>query len=153
MGKTTKICTKCKRGLPETATKCSCGCTEILNKKDCDDILNKYHRSSEKEKYQMYQNEQYKKMLEFVLPEEEVLTIKFCKNKDQSKYKQFISHSNSTVSTPQPTPQNTPKCPTCGSTNVEKISTAKKAFGFAMVGLFSSNLGKTMHCRNCGYKW
>lgn len=53
----------------------------------------------------------------------------------------------------QPTPQNTPKCPTCGSTNVEKISTAKKAFGFAMVGLFSSNLGKTMHCRNCGYKW
>lgn len=53
----------------------------------------------------------------------------------------------------QPTPQNIPKCPTCGSTNVEKISTAKKAFGFAMVGLFSSNLGKTMHCKNCGYKW
>ena len=48
---------------------------------------------------------------------------------------------------------NVPKCPICGSTNVEKISTAKKAFGFAMVGLFSSNLGKTMHCRNCGYKW
>lgn len=48
---------------------------------------------------------------------------------------------------------NVPKCPTCGSTNVEKISTAQKAFGFALVGLFSSNLGKTMHCRNCGYKW
>jgi DNA-directed RNA polymerase subunit RPC12/RpoP len=53
----------------------------------------------------------------------------------------------------QPTPQNVPKCPTCGSTNVEKISTAQKAFGFALVGLFSSNLGKTMHCKNCGYKW
>ena len=101
----------------------------------------------------MYQNEQYKKMLEFVLPEEEVQIIKFYKNKDQSKYKQFISHSNSTVSTSQPTPKNVPKCPTCGSTNVEKISTAKKAFGFAMVGLFSGNLGKTMHCKNCGYKW
>lgn len=48
---------------------------------------------------------------------------------------------------------NVPKCPTCGSTNVERISTAQKAFGFAMVGLFSSNLGKTMHCKNCGYKW
>lgn len=48
---------------------------------------------------------------------------------------------------------NVPKCPTCGSTNVEKISTAQKAFGFALVGLFSSNLGKTMHCKNCGYKW
>ena len=53
----------------------------------------------------------------------------------------------------QPTPQNVPKCPTCGSTNVEKISTAQKAFGFALVGLFSSNLGKTMHCKNCGYEW
>lgn len=48
---------------------------------------------------------------------------------------------------------NVPKCPTCGSTNVERISTAQKAFGFALVGLFSSNLGKTMHCKDCGYKW
>lgn len=46
-----------------------------------------------------------------------------------------------------------PKCPTCGSTNVEKISTAQKALGFALVGLFSSNLGKTMHCKDCGYKF
>lgn len=63
------------------------------------------------------------------------------------------SNVKSYVSSTQPTTPNVPKCPTCGSTNVEKISTAKKAFGFVMVGLFSSNLGKTMHCRNCGYKW
>ena len=48
---------------------------------------------------------------------------------------------------------NVPKCPTCGSTNVHPISTAKKAFGFAMVGLFSSNLGKSYECENCKYKW
>ena len=48
---------------------------------------------------------------------------------------------------------NIPKCPTCGSTNIEKISTTKKAFGFVAVGVFSSNFGKTMHCKNCGYKW
>ena len=48
---------------------------------------------------------------------------------------------------------NKPKCPTCGSTNVEKISTTKKAIGFVAVGVFSSNFGKTMHCKNCGYKW
>ena len=48
---------------------------------------------------------------------------------------------------------NIPKCPTCGSTNVEKISTTKKAIGFVAVGVFSSNFGKTMHCKNCGYKW
>ena len=49
--------------------------------------------------------------------------------------------------------QNTPKCPTCGSTNVEKISIGKKSIGFIAVGVFSSNFGKTMHCKNCGYKW
>ena len=52
-----------------------------------------------------------------------------------------------------PRQQNTPKCPTCGSTNIEKISTTKKAVEFVAVGVFSSNLGKTMHCKNCGYKW
>ena len=48
---------------------------------------------------------------------------------------------------------NTPTCPTCHSTNVSKISGAKKAAGFLTVGVFSSNFGKTMECKNCGYKW
>lgn len=48
---------------------------------------------------------------------------------------------------------NIPKCPTCGSTNISKISTTSKVVGFATVGVFSSNFGKTMHCKQCGYKW
>lgn len=48
---------------------------------------------------------------------------------------------------------NKPKCPTCGSRNIEKISLTKKAFGGAMFGLFSSDIRNTMHCKNCGYKW
>ena len=48
---------------------------------------------------------------------------------------------------------NTPKCPTCGSTNIEKISVGKKAIGGAMFGLFSSNIRNNMHCKNCGAKW
>lgn len=49
--------------------------------------------------------------------------------------------------------QNKPKCPTCSSTNIEKISTTKKILGGAMFGLFSSDVRNTMHCKNCGYKW
>lgn len=49
--------------------------------------------------------------------------------------------------------QNIPKCPTCGSTNIEKISTTSKTIGFVAVGVFSSNFGKTMHCKNCGSKF
>ena len=48
---------------------------------------------------------------------------------------------------------NLPKCPTCGSTNIEKISVAQKAAGGFLFGLFSSNVRKTMKCNNCGYKW
>lgn len=46
-----------------------------------------------------------------------------------------------------------PKCPTCGSTNIEKISVTKKAFGGAMFGIFSSDVRNSMHCKNCGAKW
>lgn len=49
--------------------------------------------------------------------------------------------------------RNIPKCPTCGSTNIEKISLTKKAFGGAMFGLFSSDVRNTMKCKNCGTKW
>ena len=48
---------------------------------------------------------------------------------------------------------NVPKCPICQSTNLSKISTVKKAVGGALFGLFSSDVRKTMHCKNCGFKW
>lgn len=48
---------------------------------------------------------------------------------------------------------NKPKCPTCGSTNIEKISLGKKAVGGALFGIFSSNVRKSMYCKSCGYKW
>lgn len=48
---------------------------------------------------------------------------------------------------------NRPKCPTCGSTNIEKISATKKVVGGAMFGLFSSDVRNSIHCKNCGAKW
>lgn len=49
--------------------------------------------------------------------------------------------------------QPVPKCPTCQSLDIEKISLTSKVVGGALFGLFSSNVRKTMHCKNCGYKW
>ena len=48
---------------------------------------------------------------------------------------------------------NLPKCPTCGSENIEKISNTSKATGGFLFGIFSSDVRKTFHCKNCGYKW
>lgn len=50
-------------------------------------------------------------------------------------------------------PVNAPKCPTCGSTNVQKIGTVERGVSVAAFGLFSGKLGKTMKCNHCGYKW
>lgn len=46
-----------------------------------------------------------------------------------------------------------PKCPTCGSTDVQLISTASRLGSALLFGLGSSKIGKTMECKNCGYKW
>ena len=48
---------------------------------------------------------------------------------------------------------NVPKCPTCGSTNIKKISTSSKVFGAAMFGLFSKTARSQFECQNCHYKW
>ena len=42
-----------------------------------------------------------------------------------------------------------PKCPTCGSESIEKISVGTKIF---FLGPFAS-LYKTFKCSSCGYKW
>lgn len=48
---------------------------------------------------------------------------------------------------------NTPKCPTCGSTNIKKISGISKAGSVAMFGLLSRKVHKQWHCNNCGSEW
>ena len=46
-----------------------------------------------------------------------------------------------------------PKCPTCQSTNIKKISSVSKvAHGFAF-GLFSKTAKSQFECNDCHYKW
>lgn len=49
--------------------------------------------------------------------------------------------------------QNKPKCPTCNSTNLKKISATSKVVNTAVFGLFGTKRHKTFHCNNCGYEW
>lgn len=47
-----------------------------------------------------------------------------------------------------------PKCPTCGSTAIEKISGANKVGAVVLFGIFSlGHLSKSFKCQNCNYKW
>lgn len=71
----------------------------------------------------------------------------------QLKMSQFKANLKQQESSKKVEEDNKPKCPTCGSTNIEKISLGKKAVGGALFGIFSSNVRKSMHCKSCGYKW
>ena len=55
---------------------------------------------------------------------------------------------------PKPTANaNVPKCPTCGSINIQKISASAKLGGAMMFGIFSKTAKSQWKCRNCGSKW
>lgn len=48
---------------------------------------------------------------------------------------------------------NVPKCPTCQSTNIKKVSATSKVASVAMFGLLSQKVKKQFHCNNCDYEW
>lgn len=47
----------------------------------------------------------------------------------------------------------TPKCPTCGCPDLDKIGAGEKVASAAMFGLFSRKINKQFRCKNCGYEW
>jgi len=49
--------------------------------------------------------------------------------------------------------QNIPKCPTCGSTNIKRITTLDRAVSVGTLGLLSGKIGKNYECLNCKAKW
>ena len=80
-----------------------------------------------------------------------------CKEIYIDLYELFSEKRREEINSFQPTvhksTQNLPTCPTCGSTNVQKISGTKRWLSTGLFGLASSDVGKTMKCKNCGYKW
>lgn len=45
------------------------------------------------------------------------------------------------------------KCPTCQSTNVQKIGTGERVVSVATMGVFSKKINKSFKCKSCGYTW
>lgn len=75
---------------------------------------------------------------------------------DAEVYEMWRKRRDGTQSTVFKSQQNTnqPKCPICQSTNLSKISTAKKVGKIAMFGIFGmGDNGKTWQCNNCGSKF
>lgn len=56
---------------------------------------------------------------------------------------------------PIPTPKtsNQLKCPVCGCTDIERITTVSRLTSVAMVGVASGKIGKQYKCRKCKHLW
>lgn len=74
-------------------------------------------------------------------------------DKTQQKVIEDDQNKPSGLTPPTPEPKSIPKCPTCGSTKVKAISGTKRWLTVGLFGLASSNVGKTMECLSCKYKW
>lgn len=71
----------------------------------------------------------------------------------QLKMSQFKTQLQQQESSKQIEEDNQPHCPTCGSTNIRKISGVERGASVAAFGIFSKKINKTFKCGNCGYTW
>lgn len=46
-----------------------------------------------------------------------------------------------------------PKCPTCKSRDIEKITQGKRLFSAFLFGIATPTAKAQFICNNCGYKW
>lgn len=162
-----QICLNCRRGIKDGLTQCSkCLTSDLMNKQEFNKLFDLYSRASHKKRQELlYSDDRYKLIIKYCFPNDN--NIKPHKPRTTIiswlKKQAYLSQINTiqidtnnlhqTKNNITIQSSNTPRCPTCNSTNVQKISVAQKATGFALVGIFSSNFGKTMQCKNCGYKF
>lgn len=48
---------------------------------------------------------------------------------------------------------NIPKCPTCGSTNIKRITGTERAVSILGLGVFSKKINKSYKCVKCKSTW
>ena len=146
-----KICPNCRGLYFDQDQQCDNCKIELLNKDDFNTTLGEYYKMNHSQRVANRYNPQYEIVCKYQFPE----IYEYNEQKSQQEYKALQRKARQKMIEKEQIEkqQNTPKCPTCGSTNIEKISIGKKSIGFIAVGVFSSNFGKTMHCKNCGYKW
>lgn len=71
--------------------------------------------------------------------------------KEEKDYQEFKEQSKRDVAAYYGHPTIT--CPTCGSTNTEKISALSKGVSVGLFGIFSQKVKHQFRCKTCGYEW
>lgn len=97
-------------------------------------------------------NPQYRPEMRFYTPTEEEKKAEL-ERLEKKKFEMMLEEALKKNTATQSHEENKPKCPTCGSTNIERISTTSKIIGAALFDLLSVTARSQFKCKNCGYKW
>lgn len=164
-----KICLKCNRNLFDNDTKCDiCNCTDIMDKFEYEKLYNKFKNASSKEQKVLRQSKEYEKICKYKFiidkkntPEkrrqQSIKDKQLAEQKSQQEYEALRRRAQQKRIEKEHLDKEThiPKCPTCGSTNIRRISTVEKATGTILFGIFSNKRKCQFECQNpkCKYKW
>lgn len=146
-----KYCPKCKHNFSDVFYECVyCGSELKDGIIEIEDVWNEkpIHEMTDEEILDKYSD--YKKRIEEqtrhkMTDSEFLLGIREARrdslNHQADKFVKSVQESN------------VPKCPTCQSADIKKISGLSKASSVAMWGIFARKAYKQWHCNNCGSEW
>lgn len=158
------LCSECKCKISNRAPNCpNCGCPIEQNNKQmiCKingieyDFFNFYSRIMNAKLNDRLWNDK-----DFILVTQEIRkltgiakTFKLCEIIAKTEKVPEEYNDNYTMDIyeqeKQITQASKPKCPICSSTNVNRISSTKKAMSIIGFGILSNKIGKQWHCNNC----
>lgn len=134
------VCPKCAWltcGVPNTTEKCI-HCQTIMLQTQYDYVTTSVSDDEKIREEYVYNNEMYDPK---------------AKEQAELNFQKMMNRIDANIAKEQAIMANQPKCPTCSSTNVSKISTLNRAVSVGVFGLLSGKIGKSYECKNCGYKW
>ena len=73
--------------------------------------------------------------------------------KTDAKIRRYLEKETEQAEIEAAKPKYTPRCPTCHSPNIHKVSTTAKLVDAAVWGLLARKPRVQFHCDDCGYEW
>ena len=146
-----KICPKCRGLYFDQDQKCANCNVELLDKDIFNMILDEYYQMNFSKRIANRFDSRYEIICKYQVPE----IYEYNEQKSQQEYEVLQCQAKQKRIEKECTEKEShiPTCPTCGSTNIRKISITSKAVGVALLGFASKTIGKTYKCKNCGYYW
>ena len=148
-----KYCPKCKHNFSDAFDECVyCGSELEYGMIEIEDIQNEkpiYNMTDEEilDKYSDYRKRIEEKTGHNMTDSEFLQGIREAR-RDSLTHQADIYEKNT-----QKNIKNIPKCPTCQSADIKRISGLSKAIDVAMWGVLSRKIHKQWRCNNCGSEW